>query len=337
METDERNIAMNNLLGVYAAKIRDSHKRALSRSGGLFIGLSDRILSEGGVIYGCVLDDAFRAVHVRADDIDLRNKMCGSKYTQSEMRSCFKRVREDLDTGKKVLFSGTSCQVSGLKSYLGKDDENLICVDIICHGVPSPLIWEKYLEWQEVRNGKCVEAVFRDKSKFGWRAHRETLTVKQRSGRIKAVSSSVYANLFYSHEFLRPCCYKCPYKSIYHPGDLTIGDCWGKQSFAPEFDDNKGISLVLVNSERGLKIFNDIKASLQYQEAKIEDCMQPPLTAPVPQPEDREEAWDYFYHNRFAEVAKRYGDWGVQNRVKEMTRRILRRLRRLIAKGVGRI
>lgn len=321
---------MEKLLGVYAAKIKDLHKRALSQSGGLFIGLSDMILNDGGVVYGCVLDESLKAVHMRADDFKSRNRMCGSKYTQSEMQNIFKMVYEDLNAKKRVLFSGVSCQVSGLKSYLNGNDENLICVDIICHGVPSPLIWKKYLEWKEAHYWRCIEAVFRDKNKFGWGGrHMETLTLKRRSGRIKSISSDVYANLFYSHEFLRPCCYKCPYKSIHHPGDLTIGDYWGIKNTIPDFYDKKGVSLVLINSEKGLKLFEDIKGSLIYKETKIEDAMQPPLVAPYDQPEDRDAVWDFFYGNNFDKVAKKYGNWGLKNRVKDLNNQVLSRLQKL--------
>lgn len=122
---------------VYAVKHKDEATRAASRSGGIFTALSDQVLSNCGVVYGCVLMDDFNAVHIRADNEEDRNRMRGSKYIQSKLGDTFKNVKVDLDARRSVLFSGTSCQVAGLKKYLGKEYDNLFCVDIVCHGVPS--------------------------------------------------------------------------------------------------------------------------------------------------------------------------------------------------------
>ena len=122
---------------VYAVKHKDEEIRAASRSGGIFTALSDLVLDDGGTVYGCVLTDDFHAVHVRTDSRDGRNQMRGSKYIQSKMGDTYKKVQEDLNAKREVLFSGTSCQVAGLKYFLGKDYDNLICIDIVCHGVPS--------------------------------------------------------------------------------------------------------------------------------------------------------------------------------------------------------
>lgn len=125
---------------VYAVKHKDETTRAASRSGGIFTALSDLVLSNGGVVYGCVLTDDFDAVHIRADNAEERNRMRGSKYIQSKLGDIFRNVKADLDVRRNVLFSGTSCQVAGLKKYLGKEYDNLFCVDIVCHGVPSKKI-----------------------------------------------------------------------------------------------------------------------------------------------------------------------------------------------------
>lgn len=159
----------------YAAKHRNFDARMASRSGGVFTALSDRILDNGGVVYGCVLDRDFTAVHIRAEKRDQRNLMRSSKYIQSEMRDVFSSVKADLEDGREVLFSGTSCQAAGLNGYLGRQYDNLLIVDIVCHGVPSPMVWKSYLKWQEKKNGSRVMAVdFRNKRDFGWKAHIET-------------------------------------------------------------------------------------------------------------------------------------------------------------------
>ena len=127
---------------VYAVKHKSEDVRMDSRSGGIFTALSDKILSEDGVVYGCILTKDFLAVHARAENVEERNKMRGSKYIQSKLGDTFKKVQEDLDAGRRVLFSGTSCQVDGLKHYLGNEYNNLLCVDIVCHGVPSKKVWK---------------------------------------------------------------------------------------------------------------------------------------------------------------------------------------------------
>ena len=215
---------------VFAVKHKDESTRADSRSGGIFTALSDQVLSNGGVVYGCVLTDDFNAVHIRADNAEERNRMRGSKYIQSKLGNTFKNVKADLDARRSVLFSGTSCQVAGLKKYLGKEYDDLFCVDIVCHGVPSKKVWNAYLRWQEQKNHSKVAGVnFRNKRDFGWRDHVETFNFE--NGRL--TSSRVFKELFYGHTVLRPSCYECPYKSVMHPGDITIADYWGIEKAAP--------------------------------------------------------------------------------------------------------
>ena len=276
---------------VYAVKHKDEATRAASRSGGIFTALPDQVLSNGGVVYGCALTDDFDAVHIRADNAEERNRMRGSKYIQSKLGNTFKNVKADLDARRSVLFSGTSCQVAGLKRYLGKEYDDLFCVDIVCHGVPSKKVWNAYLRWQEQKNHSKVAGVnFRNKREFGWRDHVETLYFENG----KSTSSRVFKDLFYGHTVLRPSCYECPYKSVMHPGDITIADYWGIEKAAPEFDDNKGVSLVLVNNEAGEKAFEKVKERLIWKQTKLEDSLQPPLKAPFPKPENRNQFWSDF-------------------------------------------
>ncbi|MCD8012957.1 MAG: Coenzyme F420 hydrogenase/dehydrogenase, beta subunit C-terminal domain [Lachnospiraceae bacterium] len=312
---------------VYAVKHREETVRAASRSGGIFTALSDLVLESGGIVYGCVLTEDFRAVHTRADHAYLRNQMRGSKYIQSELGDTYKKVKLDLDAGRNVIFSGTSCQVAGLRSFLGREYESLICVDIVCHGVPSKKVWLKYLGWQEKRAGKKVVAVdFRDKGAFGWRAHIETLTMVDGSRE----NSEVFKNLFYGHTVLRPCCYECPYKDVIHPGDITIADYWGIEKAAPEFDDDKGVSLVLVNTDRGSDMFAECKEKLVWKQTRIEDSMQPPLKAPFTRPANRDAFWKDLQTEDFEMVAKRYGGYGRINAVKKKASGLKKRVNRII-------
>lgn len=304
---------------VFAVKHKNLTTRMNSRSGGFFSAVSDIVIKKGGVVYGCVLTQELNAKHTRAENLKQRDDMRGSKYIQSDMRATFKEVKNDLNNRRMVLFSGTSCQVAGLKQFLGKKYDNLLCIDIVCHGVPSPKVWQEYISWQNKKNGsKCISVEFRDKKRFGWAAHKETLCFENG----KVVSSEVFKNLFYGHEILRPSCYKCPYKSILHPGDITIADYWGIEKAAPGFDDNKGVSLVLVNNDFGYEWFNKITAEVDYVECRIEDSMQPPLKEPFKKPCDRDVFWEEFKSKQFIYIAKKYGGYGVINYIKKNYRNV---------------
>lgn len=312
---------------VYAVRHLNEEVRAASRSGGIFTALSDVVLAEKGVVYGCVLTEDFQAIHVRAEDAETRDRMRGSKYIQSRMGDTFLQVRKDLQEGRKVLFSGTPCQVAGLKSFLGKANDNLLCVDIVCHGVPSPAVWKKYLEWQEKRNkSKVTEVDFRNKQDFGWKSHIETLKMEKGI----SISSSVFRVLFYKHSILRPACYECPYKRIKRVGDITIGDYWGIEKAAPEMNDDRGVSLVLVNNDAGEAAFEQVKDLLLWKATRIEDSMQTPLRKSFDRPKEREMFWRDFASRDFEYVARKYGEFGSLAKIRRVLRGVKRRLQKLI-------
>ena len=311
---------------VYAVKHKDLDVRMSSRSGGIFTAISDRILSENGVVYGCILTESFEAVHVRAETAEDRNRMRGSKYIQSNMGDMFQQVQEDLHARRYVLFTGTSCQIAGLKAFLGKHDtDRLFCVDIVCHGVPSLRVWKSYLAWQEeVHHGKVVSVDFRNKKDFGWAAHIETLDVRKGQNQVEHISSDVFKTLFYGHWILRPSCYQCPYKSTVHPGDITIADYWGIDTAAPGFNDNKGVSLVLVNSKAGNEMFETVSEQLEYRSCRIENSMQPPLKAPFAAPADRAQFWLDMDSKPFSYIAKHYGTIPFSQKLRRKLKRILK-------------
>ena len=275
------------------------------------------------------MTDDFCAVHIRTDNIEERNKMRGSKYIQSKLGDTFKSVKTDLDMGRKLLFSGTSCQVAGLRKYLGKEYDNLFCVDIVCHGVPSKKVWNAYLLWQEKKQkSKVINVDFRNKKEFGWRDHVETFCFK--SG--KSSNSQIFKNLFYGHTVLRPSCYECPYKSVIHPGDITIADYWGIENAAPEFDDDKGVSLVLVNNEVGENVLEHVEEKLIWKQTKLEDSLQPPLKAPFPKPDNREQFWNDFSNKPFEYIAKKYGGMGIKKDIKTYLKKFKTKIKRLVLK-----
>lgn len=320
---------MEGTSNVFAIKHKNIDTRIESQSGGMFTALSDVVLSAGGVVYGCVLNEDFDAIHIRADNAEMRNRMRGSKYVQSNMTDIFRQVQRDLVSGKQVIFTGTSCQVGGLKSFLGGEYPNLLCVDIVCHGVPSPKVWKRYIEWQEENNhGRCVAVNFRNKKKYGWNSHYETLVLRKKNGTDKVVSSGVYKTIFYEHNTLRPSCYRCPYKSTEHPGDITIADCWGIENAIPGYgDDNMGVSLVIINTEAGKTAFDLSKDSFECVECDINKCMQPTMIKPFAEPLERKEFWSDFQEKTFSYIAAKYGKhtsldsikievWNIKRKIK---------------------
>ena len=327
----------------YAVRINDEEVRRESRSGGVFTAVSDYILKEGGAVYGCVLRGNRIAEHVRAESPGERDRMRGSKYIQSNTGRTFCEVLHDLEKGKKVLYTGTSCQIAGLRSFLhGRDCSRLICMDIVCHGVPSPLIWKEYLQLYERKiHGKCISVDFRNKKDFGWKEHIETMTFRTNlRGRPRTIHSNLFRKLFLRDVILRPACYHCPYKSVHHPGDLTIADYWGIEKAAPEFDDDKGVSLVLINNEKAEELFRAILPLLTVRMTRIEDSLQPALKAPFPEPADRQNFWNDYKSLSFEKVLTKYTNTtGCNYFINELRifKRVVKSLRRKSSERVNRV
>lgn len=315
--------------GVYAAKHSEKGVINASQSGGAFTAVSDVILDMGGVVYGCVLTKGYTAVHTRAENKAQRDLMRGSKYVQSRLGDTFRQIKTDLENGRKVLFSGMPCQAAGLKKFVGSLGKELYCVDIICHGVPSPAVWKSYLKWQQGRAHKRISnAVFRSKELYGWHSHYEKISFEDGTH----INSSVYANIFYGHQPLRPSCFRCPFKSLERQGDITIADCWGIEKIDPGFDDNTGISLLLVNSEKGKQLLEKMGSSMILKPQKIQDVMQPCLEAPFPEPENRAEFWREYRTQPFGYIAKKYGGLGADRTPKMLAKRALGKIRRVLSR-----
>ncbi|ODA39133.1 Coenzyme F420 hydrogenase/dehydrogenase, beta subunit C-terminal domain [Desulfosporosinus sp. BG] len=311
----------------YIIKNRDIRVRENSRSGGIFTALSDSVLSSGGIVYGCFLNNSFNAVHKRADSAVARNEFRKSKYIQSDMSDVFQEVKVDLQNSKTVLFSGTSCQVAGVLAFCSDvNRENLFCVDIVCHGVPSVAIWQEFLKYvTEKHEGKIEKVEFRNKAKFGWIDHVETIVVDGIE-----YDSRVFRELFYRHNSLRPSCYSCPYKSINHPADITIADAWGVQEHDKDFDDNKGVSLVIANSEKGATWLKAAMDRCESRVVNIEDYMQKPLIAPFKKPKDRNKFWMDFRSKKFEYIISKHTKDSIQVK-------IARKVKKYVTKYIMRV
>lgn len=257
---------------VYVAYNTDEKIRVRSSSGGVFTLIAENILNDGGIVYGVAFDDQWNVVHRRVDNINDLDLLRGSKYVQSNLCDAYSRCVYDLKSGKKVLFSGTPCQITGLYSFLGKPYNNLFTVDIICHGVPSPLVWRKYLsERFEVSNIKSIN--FRSKTN-GWSNF--SVKIEQRNKlnyEIKA-NKDVFMKGFLDNLYLRASCHNCRFKSVGRFSDITLADAWGVEEFKPELYCSTGTSMVLIQSERGKKLLNDISKYLEISKVPVSVVMK---------------------------------------------------------------
>lgn len=240
---------MKTYAAIYKNEIREK-----SSSGGVFSALA----SQFEIIYGvAMIEDCYGAEMIRAEkDV---SPLRSSKYVQAQLGDSFKNAREDLNLEKKVLFSGTGCQINGFKNFLGKEYDNLVCVDVVCHGVPSPKLWREYVKFQEIKHGKLKQINFRAKEenwkKFGMKENQ--LYIPR--------GKDPFMNMFLDDFCLRPSCYECRAKQ-HRLSDISIADFWGIENVAPEMDDGMGTSLIIVRTERGQKLFDNIKRKLDWKE-----------------------------------------------------------------------
>lgn len=258
----------------YAA-YADDNIRMKSSSGGLFTLLAEKILDENGVVFGAAFDNDFLVHHISIESKDELFKLQGSKYLQSQIENTYVQVENHLKNERKVLFTGTACQIAGLKNFLGKEYEQLYTVDVLCHGVPSPKLWQHYLKYQEnCYNSQVTQVFFRSK-KFGWRKFSLQLQFNNSSIYEEVYEKDMYMKLFLSNICLRPSCHDCKYKKMNRPSDITIGDSWGIEKYMPEMDDDKGTSVVLIHSQKGKELFDSCKNEMLFKEAEVDQILPP--------------------------------------------------------------
>lgn len=311
---------------VFAAQNTDEAELLSSSSGGLFIVLAKKTLSAGGVVFGARFDDHWNVIHSYAETIDEVQAFMGSKYVQSRIGATYIQARDFLKSGRKVLFSGTPCQIAGLKHFLRKDYDNLLTVDVICHGVPSPMVWQRYLsELRQnarkgentvssspnhsisegdafyVNSGVSIESIsFRDK-RSGWKKFSFALTLAEASaeGKKNSVSLShifnedAYMKLFLSNLILRPSCYQCPAKAGKSKSDITIADFWGIERSHPELDDSRGVGLLMVNTNKGQSAFSSLNIRQQEVTYEVAMASNSSYERPVAEPTKRGKCFYY--------------------------------------------
>lgn len=262
----------NKLIKAYGCYSKNNDIRKQSSSGGIFSLLAHQVLNVGGVVFGARYDNDFNVIHDYIEDINELYKLRGSKYLQSIIGENFKIAKEFLEQGRLVLFSGTPCQIDGLIKFLGKEYKNLITVDIICHGVPSKKVWNSYREYMNIK-GDISSVNFRDKS-IGWQEYGIKIEYKNKPMFNQLAKDNLYIIGFVNDFYLRPSCYDCKSKGINRLSDITLGDFWGIDNILPELNDQKGTSIVLIQSKKGENLFNQIKQNIIFKETEINDVIK---------------------------------------------------------------
>lgn len=311
---------------VYAAKHKDVKIRLKSTSGGVFTALSDVVLESGGAVFGAMLDSNRRVVHRKAETKEERDRFRGAKYVQSDVKNVFPEIRELLEQNRYVLFTGTPCQAAGLKSYLkGTNLEKLYLCDLICHGTSSPGLWEQHVRLLEKKNHSEIKNFyFRPKTR-GWHEHHELCVFQNGKSDDRSYLSQAHKNLLFSNLTMRPSCHHCVYVSTRRPSDITIGDFWGIEQCMPDFDDDKGVSFVLINTEKGRRLFDRAREYLDCRTAKIDDTRQPQLYYPTPLSPVRQKFWKDYFSRGYRYVVKKYAGCGIKSAMRRGIIKILKK------------
>lgn len=317
----------------YAAKIKDDAIRNSSSSGGIFSALADKIFEDDGVVYGVSMNEDMKSArHIRVDKKENFSQLRGSKYLQSSLGNTYRQVKDDLEHGKYVLFSGVPCQIDGLKLFLRKEYENLLTVEVICHGVPSPSLWKKYCEHLENKFSAKIESVnFREK-RNGWKKFglvEEGENISQYLG----LGQDPYMQMFLRNYCLRPSCYQCKAKKFESMADITIADFWGINKVLPKMDDDKGTSLVLIQTAKGEKIFGNIGKNCIVCKTDYEQSIRenPAYYKSVERPEERDCFFNDMNSMDFEGLQKKYCKKVKVNffvRLFRLGKRILKRILR---------
>lgn len=292
-------------LEVFAVKNENEDQRLRSSSGGMFILLAEQTIKLGGVVFGAHFNKNWEVEHCFAEKIENIKPLMRSKYVQSRIGYAYKEAEQFLKRGRQVLFVGTSCQIAGLLKFLRKDYDNLLAIDFICHGVPSPGVWRRYLE--EIK-GNAIELSsvnFRGKQLDGYTWKRYGFVVKGKNGsdvyKSEALKTS-YSKAFLQNMILRPSCYVCVAKDGKSTSDFTLGDFWGIQNCHPEFDDDKGIGVLFVHTEKGRKVLATFHSQLSILNSNYNEATttNPSYCMPVRIPVSRSRFWEAFLKKHYS-------------------------------------
>lgn len=320
----------------YGGYSKNESIRKESSSGGIFSVMADAVIENDGAVFGAAYSEDFLSVHhecaLRKEDLA---KFRTSKYVQSSTDDAFSKAKALLDTGKTVLYTGTPCQIAGLRSYFKKEYDNLITQDVICHGVPSPLIWRDYILYRETKARAKVRHVTVRSKKYGWRSYSFLLCAENGKKYVSRCADDIYLRGFLQDIYLRPSCYDCKFRSGKSGSDITIADFWGVENALPELNDDRGVSLILIHSEKGKAFFDQIRQSLIVKETDSSQALKgnPAYYRSPSIPDQRDEFWAYATENGTMRALEKYagkpwwkiGVAKVKRRIRKDAKRILRR------------
>ncbi|MBE5834817.1 MAG: 4Fe-4S dicluster domain-containing protein [Butyrivibrio sp.] len=303
----------NEPIKCFAAISRNAEQSKCSASGGVFAALATKIIKEGGIVFGAAFDEGWNLRHTSVDCIDQLKVLQGSKYVQSNTLNTFSEVEDELNKGRMVLYSGTPCQIAGLFGYLGRDYNNLLTIDIVCHGVPNNRMLKEYIYLLEKKfRGKLSAFTFRDKA-IGWGINGSAVINGKKIKLWQSASSYIY--YFTKASIYRENCYKCKYAGKHRPADLTIGDFWGIEKQHPEYLDKNnwnfpvGISLLIGNTIKGIQYINDISDYIDLKESTFHSVSVGNAQLQQPCKRDTRDEIVQFY--------KEYGFEALDNRFKK--------------------
>lgn len=275
---DDENLSTS----AYAAFSNNNALRLESSSGGIFSELAATILQRGGVIYGASYDDEGVVRHIEIKEQTELGKLQGAKYSQSILGDCFLSIKKQLDSGRIVLFSGTPCQVAGLKAFLKRDYENLVCIDFVCHGVPSPMVWEKYVKYRSLTDNSdsFPQHINLRNKESGWShyAYSVEFAYADKKRYLCKNGDDPFMQLFVKDYILRESCSSCHFKGYHRVSDITLGDFWGIWNINPKMDDNKGTSLILTHTAKGEKMMNAVSENIKCEQVYLEQAARENLS-----------------------------------------------------------
>lgn len=331
----------NQPLKVYAAKHADKEDQISSTSGGFAAALSESIIDRKGTVYGVVLTDDFKIETHRASNKQELYAFKGSKYVQTNNLEIFRDVATDLRNGLSVAYFGSSCHVDGLQRYLNLlhiDTSRLVTVDFLCHGVPSPLIFEEYVKFVARKSGPPRTYYFRTPAEgwgFGSSTYSPALVYERRRVRRWKLTScnsplaKLWLSLFFSNNCLRPHCYNCPYAGHGRPADITMADYWGLQTAHPDFFDIDGVSLVITNTGKGQKTFQNLENLISIESTiELAGNKQGNLFRPSTKSVDYDKFWNDYHKYGFDYVVAHYTDYNPKGILKFQVKRLLRKIKR---------
>lgn len=319
-------------IATYASKNLNEEVRSQSSSGGVFTLLAEKVISEGGVVFGARFNENWAVIHDYTATVEGLKLFRGSKYVQSIIGDNYKIAKQFLSEGRKVLFSGTPCQIAGLKKYLRKENENLLTVEVVCHGVPSPKVWHDYLEYKRAKRAVGKKTVssslnelpvitgisFRDKTN-GWKKYGFKIGYAALEAADNSVSKSadtanyeltpfnedLFMQGFLRNLYLRPSCYHCAARQGKSEADISIADYWGIQSIHQQFDDDKGAGLTLVNTTQGVQYYRIIESNVASiaTDYTLAVKANPCIIESVSIPKHRKKFWELYDTKRIEAIA----------------------------------